>query len=87
MPLLLGQGKRLPDLAVAGEEGRWLSGDGLEVGERVRGHHGGPVAEINEALNYLADTWLFAGAAVALASALTAARGRSLSRLLCGVRG
>ncbi len=30
----------------------------------------GSVAEINEALNYLADTWLFAGAALALASAL-----------------
>jgi len=32
--------------------------------------HGGSVQEINEALNYLADTWLFAGAALALASAL-----------------
>lgn len=30
----------------------------------------GSVPEINEALNYLADTWLFAGAALALASAL-----------------
>lgn len=32
--------------------------------------HGGSVPEINEALNYLADTWLFAGAALVLASAL-----------------
>jgi hypothetical protein len=30
--------------------------------------HGG--SEINEALNYVADTWLYAGAALALASAL-----------------
>jgi uncharacterized membrane protein len=32
--------------------------------------HGGSAPEINEALNYLADTWLFAGAALVLASAL-----------------
>jgi uncharacterized membrane protein len=32
--------------------------------------HGGSALEINEALNYLADTWLFAGAALVLASAL-----------------
>ena len=33
----------------------------------VRAHGG---SEINEALNYVADTWLYAGAALALASAL-----------------
>lgn len=32
--------------------------------------HGGPVPQINEELNYLADTLLYAGAALALASAL-----------------
>jgi len=32
--------------------------------------HDGSVLEINEALNYVADTWLFAGAALVLASAL-----------------
>jgi uncharacterized membrane protein len=32
--------------------------------------HGGPTQEINEALNYVADTLLFAGAALVLASAL-----------------
>jgi uncharacterized membrane protein len=32
--------------------------------------HDGPVPVINEALNYVADIWLFAGAALALASAL-----------------
>jgi uncharacterized membrane protein len=36
--------------------------------------HGGP--EINEALNYVADTWLYAGAALALASALPRAPDR-----------
>ena len=28
------------------------------------------VEQVNEAINYVADTWLFAGAALALASAL-----------------
>jgi uncharacterized membrane protein len=32
--------------------------------------HGGPTPEINEALNYVADTLLYAGAALVLASAL-----------------
>ena len=32
--------------------------------------HGGSAPEINEALNYVADTLLFAGAALVLASAL-----------------
>ncbi len=32
--------------------------------------HAGATLDINEGLNYLADTWLFAGAALALASAL-----------------
>jgi hypothetical protein len=32
--------------------------------------HGGSAPEINEELNYLADTLLFAGAALVLASAL-----------------
>jgi uncharacterized membrane protein len=32
--------------------------------------HNAPADEINEALNYIADTWLYAGAALALASAL-----------------
>ena len=32
--------------------------------------HGGATADINEALNYVADTLLFAGAALVLASAL-----------------
>jgi len=31
---------------------------------------GGPASEFNEALNYVADTLLYAGAALALASAL-----------------
>lgn len=32
--------------------------------------HGAPAADVNEALNYIADTWLYAGTALALASAL-----------------
>ena len=32
--------------------------------------HGGPSPDINEAINYVADTWLYAGAALLLASAL-----------------
>jgi hypothetical protein len=32
--------------------------------------HGGATADINEALNYVADTLLFVGAALVLASAL-----------------
>jgi hypothetical protein len=32
--------------------------------------HSAPAADVNEALNYIADTWLYAGAALALASAL-----------------
>jgi len=32
--------------------------------------HGGPTTDINEAINYVADTWLYAGAALLLASAL-----------------
>jgi hypothetical protein len=37
---------------------------------------GGSAPDINEALNYVADTWLFAGAALALASALPRDPGR-----------
>ncbi|HEV3253395.1 MAG TPA: DoxX family membrane protein [Candidatus Acidoferrales bacterium] len=32
--------------------------------------HGGATPDINEAINYVADTWLYAGAALLLASAL-----------------
>jgi uncharacterized membrane protein len=42
---------------------------------------GGPTAELNEALNYVADTLLYAGAALALASALPRDPSSSLSSL------